>query len=324
MAALLSDVRTNILMPSHLLRSQQNLMYRQRYKAEVERNPPTVSIKGERFTLGHVDRLKDVVSSRKAYNKFIELAQGHDWDNLPALLEGFNIAKRKLYAHEDRMAKTARLAAAAGRPEIMLECAKIRKTGFNLNHTLVVREVIWGFHLKALKSEWDEATTRKALSNAEHVVFGLGHERITPRQRFIRSGPEMVGVVLELAAALAVKHEDNKDSEGKVLRYAEMLRDNIREFKVPSAIGDKTWRVDNVLLLCSVPFLNGLRLASRILDEESNIGAWVKAEVASTESIVEAARQAVEKVYKDRGGPKPRGLTFYEETLSLYKSDQDK
>lgn len=273
--ALLSTVRKTVFLPSHLSKPHRQLTFGSRYKKTLEEEPVKVEIKGEEFKISHVDRTKDVPNAKKSLFRAVELMEDKkDWDNLPILLEGLKTSGKVFKMMH--LQKLVRLAAMAGRQDIILECARRgAKTGFVLNNSALVREVMWWIQYKAMASNWSATDTKKALSMAETVSVLLedahhaGASRIgSPSDP--RIDAEVLGTLLELAVAEA-KLNDGKDVEGKVKTYAERLaavtREDPKLHSTLPVITDKVTR--NFWLRRVSPVVFGMKGAVEILGTSS-------------------------------------------------------
>lgn len=242
-------------------------------------DPVVANLGGEEFTLQPINRITDVPPVRKSLFDAINLMKTKaDWDILPRLLEGLRHAGLKTSIAA--LTSITRKAARAGRQDIILACVRqVETTGFQLNRSEVVREILWSFQSMALHSDFDAETTKKALTWSEqifdmielpaHAGEGLAAGEVDPRTQ-----ATSVGILLQLSAARALKHLEGKDVDGKVVKYAEMLASTSLDFGTPRNDFDRRhWSSERL------PVLYGMKAALKILDPTSE--AAKKLQVAS-------------------------------------------
>ncbi|KZF20291.1 hypothetical protein L228DRAFT_249962 [Xylona heveae TC161] len=307
--ALLAQFRSKVFLPSHLLKRQRDLVYKEKYRSLVSNDPVMVTIGDEKFQLEHIDRTKDEPSSQQGFAQLLDLMkEPGDWKNLPGFLEGMHTAKRKLKKHQ--MEKMVRRANMIGRQGVIVDCVqRVGTTGLALTSANVVREIMLGTHLEAQESEWDEQATLKALTHAEQIVSALEDPKHIGKQPFktahIRSQPAIIGVVLELAAVRAVKHLDGKDVDGKVATYAGRLMATWNDANLTPR---ETWQDANRQLLAWVPVQNALKATLKVLDSNSEVAVWAQKVLPQ---VNQALEQAAEMVRQKEDTPR-RGLNVYE------------
>ena len=295
---LLSTIRENVFLPAHLSKPHQALVFGARHRKILEDDPVTVEVAGENFRLKHIDRTKDLPGTVEGLLKFISLIKDKkDWDNLPIFLEGLNTAGRKL--KPQYWEKLVRKAGQAGQQHTILECARrASRTGFILKDYNLVRKVMWWIQHRAISAGWTVQSTKKALKMGEQIADLLEDEKhcggtfisaSDPRAR-----PEVVGVLLQLAAAHA-KLSSGKDEDGKVEIYAKRLlgtlarKVNLRE-GLP--VGRDLW-TSNALLCYITPIVYGMREAAEILGPQSEIAKQLKEQAAPLATIATREHQKI-------------------------------
>jgi hypothetical protein len=291
-------MRENVFLPAHLSKPHQALIFGARHRKVLEDDPVTVEVSGENFRLKHIDRTKDQPGTVEGLLKLISLMKDKkDWDNLPIFLEGLRIAGRKL--KPQYWEKLVRKAGQASQQHTILECARrASRTGFVLKDLNLVREVMWWIQHKALSAGWSARSTKKALAMAEQIADLLEDEKhcggtfisaSDPRAR-----PEVVGVLLQLAAAHA-KLSSGKDEDGKVEIYAKRLlgtlarKVNLRE-RLP--MGRDLW-TSNALLCYITPIVYGMREAAEILGPQSEIAKQLKDQEPALSAIATREREKI-------------------------------
>lgn len=243
------------------------------------------------------------------------MKDSNDWENLPRLLVGLKTARRVL--EKEDWERMVRKAGQAGRQAVLLECAsRVSETGFKLGDVEMVAEVMWWMQQRAANVKWNLKGTAKALNMAEQVMMllesdkhvgraGLG--KLDPRQR-----PEVVGILLQLAAARAVKHQGGKDTDGKVKSYAQRLKHTMDKEIVMDVAGG--WHARNLLLCRIVPILHGMKMAVGVLEPGSDISRWMGDRMQGVEEVVSENFEIVLKEMRE--GAMPRGVACYRELMT--------
>ncbi len=152
--------------------------------------------------------------------------ESKDWANLPALLIGMKSTGAKMEG--GAMGRVVRKANNAGRLGAVIQCLQqVEHTGLTLKDEAVLSHVMWALHDLAQRDAWSAEATEKAMKWASLVGLLLETEEHgggkTRRAGDSRQRPEVIGVVLELAAVRAYKHQGGKDIDGKVKMYTERL-----------------------------------------------------------------------------------------------------
>lgn len=214
--------------------------------------------------------------------------------------------------------------------DVLLACVRqARHTGFTLTHVRVVRELVWGAHLRAVRSGWEAEETAKALGQAEAVMVGLEDPALVEGEGEKKAGkktkkvvvvngeeeggsegrPEILGVLLELAAATRAKglvgEGEGKDEDGKVAFYATRLEAAWKKAVFLKWGGDdaqggnkkegKYWIVANYELMKWAPVWNGIKLALKVLPPGTNVANALKGRLAHVRRYLDRARAVVEK-----------------------------
>jgi len=313
--ALLTSMRNKIFLPAHLSRSQQDLIYLDKNQRELTVEPVYAYIKGERFRLQHIDPVKDVPAAQRSLLKAFELMkEPKDWNNLPSLLHGLANAKRKL--HADNFQKITRKAGMAGRPDILLECARrVDDTRYKLANPELVAELMHQISAKAMNSEWKAKDTKQALAWAEMVSELLEDERHAGKRHVdgvddVRVRPEVIGVLLQLSAVWATRYYDGEDRDGKVKLYAERLLGSPASWEPDPNRTDH--HAANAYLAYMVPVLHGMKLAQPILGQKSkHLEDWI----AELETTMNAQRERLLGARPQQSELGDRGLVVYHELL---------
>ncbi|KAI9850950.1 MAG: hypothetical protein M1838_004735 [Thelocarpon superellum] len=332
--SLLSDFRSKVFLPAHLLKPHRNLIYQPRNHARLRSEPVHVEIGQERVQLEPINRLQDEPSFRKSLPRILSLMrEPSDWRVVPAFLAELQTAKRKVTPGQAQ--KIVRKANEAGRQDIVIECVKrVSKTGLRLNDVHLAREVIWGSYMRAMRAEWAASEVAKAFSQAEYIVDLFEDERHgggwMVRREDARADPGIIGVLLALSASQARRGQSaDGDETGtgtgtgtgigkeKVETYAHRLRaawSNLPSSDEAAAATTTkgTWQDANARLQILTPILRGLTGATEILDEDGDVGPWV-AETALPqlqEQVQAAAARLEDHNDKTDADRVPRGLAW--------------
>ncbi|MCJ1287574.1 hypothetical protein MMC26_006926 [Xylographa opegraphella] len=318
--ALLSTFRTNVFLPSHLLRPQRALIYRRSLQHQLTGEDPitltlpTASPDGsgsEDFTLAPLDHLRDEPATAPAFNTFLSLLRTTaDWRLLPFFLEGLRTSGRKLAPA--RAEKMVRRAAAAGQMGIVGECARmVARTGVKLDEVGLAREMMWGAVQTAVLEGWSAQGTAAAAKQAEGTLVlmedpaHVGGERA----RDPRRAPEVVGAGMGLVALRAGKAGEG-DAGGKVEKLARRTLDCWRYAELGGR--DGSWWDANRALMWWAPVEVGMRAAMKVLGEQSELGRRLGEVLkADVEPVVQKAKGILEREGPAEG--RRRGIVMYEE-----------
>ena len=247
-----------------------------------------------------------------------------DWQVLPNLLSGLEHAGRPFGYH--RIVRSARSAGNAGQIYSIIDCARqVKKTGVSLGSRELTNSILYHVVRKGQESGWEEGETKKALGWAEKVLEMLEDPSHVPRQMPDRvniplfKDPLVLGAVLNLAAARAVKHTGGEDVDGKVALYAQKLVGGWRDDRAlrsvemqlsPRAAGDKPngYHSKSEYLVAASPALRGMELAMQVVDAElsEKLGA-----------IAAKLRAEVDNVLAESGEFPTRGVQAYRDIFDI-------
>lgn len=283
---MLDNFRQKAILPTYLSPEQRKKMYKAKLKNILEHDPITMEIDGVVHKFRHVNKTTDLPSTNKTLKKALELMKTPaDFQNVPAFLEGCLRARRDI--PRELRNKIIRQAAMHNSQHVIIECAKaVDRTGFKLNSSENINELLVSLQLPAIESGWAEGKTKAALKQVRLIINMLEDERHFPGRQtkcqfpFYRD-PQVLASGLHMAAARAVHHLDGKDADGKVTRFAEELvalwpEDAGLLDLQPAEFyqnADKTkYLLDrNHFLWYASPVLNGLNLAAQVVSG-SNAG----------------------------------------------------
>lgn len=298
----------------------------------------TARISGEDFQLKHINKVKDLPNTRKAFFQAVDLMkEKKDWDQVPVLLQGLKNAGSSLKM--EWLLILIRKAAVAGRMDVMIECARrVDATGFRLNDPELMSALMWGIQCKAITSEFDTKETKKALAWAEMLLVIMEEDKHAGRRVILKSDPrrrlEVVGALLQLAAVRAIRHLDSKDEHGMVEKYAERALvaslglepplDDEQTLDSQTTAGEQAAKDSRIRLLIernawlrsAVPILHGMKVAQPILDLASPVTGELKAKADALEAIVNSQRELLLKEGLNKEKPL-FGLFLYDQLLGL-------
>jgi hypothetical protein len=220
---LLSTIRTKYFLPQYLNNHQRKLIRSNKLRSQLENDPVYATLGDEEIRLEHIDVTKDM-PPRTAFLEVIKLLQSkQDWQNLPALLEGYHRSKAKLDPQWlGTMVKKAR---GAGAMNIVVQClSQVEKNGFSLKIPAVREQILLGIRENAKEADWNETAT-KSFRKAEEVLRHMEHpdhcgtRKVTDEDP--RAEPYVIAIPLELAAQDAIKN--GADQSSKVELYSTRL-----------------------------------------------------------------------------------------------------
>lgn len=336
---LLNSIRTKVILPAHLKRPQQNLIYRTQHHAmlrsepfEVDVGPPGAT---EKFTLEPIDRTKDVPNSWKSLQEAMRLMGegtregGRGYDNLIPLLTGLRTAGRKWKTWQWEI--IARTAGAHDAAYALLEAVRqADRTGLYLYDIRVVREIVWACRARAALHEWDAVSCAKALGYLEELARLMEDpDQKREQTRALNRGDldvpidatrqaDTIGVVVEVAAMRlrALQQEGGESAlvdevRNTLQRYVKRLLPNMEmavdEEKKAIDAGKPLAMVADYELLRWVPVLHGLVGAEDMREFAQEEGKVKKHIEALQQKIRDLRDTIVERVGGDEGG-KRRGL----------------
>ncbi len=289
---LLSEIRQKIMLPSHLSKQHQKLIYKKRYENELLTEPVIATIANEDFQLQHIDKRKNLPSQKKALFEAMSLMkEKKDWGNLPNLLAGLKLAgvNTSKLSVKNRILSLARK---AGRHEVILECLlRAEDTGMQLKEPQFVTSVMRALQQRAFDTDWHEHELAKALKWAELVVVMMEEakhagSRILAGKDDPRLQPQLIGILLELASVKAVKHLEGRDVDGKVAEYSTRLLGTPLDFEPPASERE---HVLNPWLWAHVPVLHGIYEALKVLDPSLPVAEGLRTKSEVLDSMVSTA-----------------------------------
>ncbi|KAJ9629787.1 hypothetical protein H2203_002168 [Taxawa tesnikishii (nom. ined.)] len=311
----LSTLRSKHFVPAYLNKRQRNLIFKDKFKTELENTPSYATLGEEEIPLEHIDRTRDIPARVPLLQQTVDLMQApEDWKQLPAILEGLH--KAKAAVKTSFLEKTVRKAIQAGQLRTVLACLqKANATGLSLRNERILRLVIWGLHQEAQTESWDQEHLKKALQYANNVAqlleqaqHGTGRT-VLPNDP--RTDPAVIGVYLELAAVNAWKYQDKKDTDGSVMKYAERLMSCFENYQ-PPVQQDVSQRGPQTEMLTKLPVWHGLRLAKAILGRNMPNSQQAQSIVQEYEARLSELADALDN------GAAPKPNTYAEQVLGAW------
>jgi len=238
----LVTIREQYFFPAFLNKQQKNLVYKNKYKQQLENSPARVTLGDEDFDLVHVNRRTDLSARRPLVNSIIKMMREHkEWYHLVPLLEGLHTAR--VTPDISTQERIIRQATEDDSLNAVLAClTKVDDTGMSLKHNEVLHWVLRGLRRSAAKHNWERKYLAKSLSQLKELASILeqeGHTRgKTPHNLTSddpRTNPLVIGVWLELYGINAVKYQKGQDTDGSVKKYAERAMTCMRQAKVSLA-----------------------------------------------------------------------------------------
>ncbi|KAI0200732.1 hypothetical protein F4808DRAFT_150234 [Astrocystis sublimbata] len=282
--ALLSEIRTKIILPSYLPEAQRQRIYSRKWEKKLQHDPVIIEIDGEVLKFRYQNPLTTIPSTRLSLISAVRLFNTDaDFANLKPLLEGIAHAGRHLKVA--LFAQLIRIVGKKGHIYDIIDCARsVKHTGFRLNTHEVVNELLHFVQMKAVDADWDEAQTRTALRWADMVIEILHDEAHQPMQPLIPGelplarDPFVLAAPLHLSAALATKHDSTDEVLEKLHKSAWDLvtvwpeGKNLREVQPAELFinsrGLKYLQNHNKFLYLATPLLHGLEMAAKVVKPE--------------------------------------------------------
>lgn len=274
-----------------------------------------MEIDGEVLKFRHLNPVGGDVPSawKSAMGAIQRFETDADYANLQPLLEGIHNTRHGLT--RDFYAKMVRVVGSRGRVYELVECARgAARTGFRLDGSEKVNEVLHFVQLKAAGAGWTKTQTEQALRWAEVVVDLLEDEAHQPKRWAVAEGdlplgrdPQVLMAPLHLAAALVVKSGDETVVE-KVDKYA---KDVVRLWPEGKGLKDLHpekfyrdgatmgyFRDPNKFVALAAPLLHGLEMAAQAVSvpelssQLRSRSETLAAEIAAARGLASATKKA--------------------------------
>lgn len=233
LSQLLADFNAKILLPQHLTKEQQKLVYLEENRAKLDSEPVEITLGDVTLPLQHIDRNRDQPDRSRHIGSIVAQSETKDdWENVVRLLEGLQNARIRVKpGWQEKILRHLNL---NGMHHLILKLLqRPSATGVRLNHPKVVLPVLRGVHDQAALADWAQDETTKALRMAKQVVELMDHQdhrsarpqtgvpkdNVATRRDW-PSQPVVVALPTEMAAVLADRHGGDVD---EVARLANRL-----------------------------------------------------------------------------------------------------
>jgi len=298
LGAHLARINAQVLLPAHLTKEQQDLVYKPENRARLEAEPIDITLGEVTLPLVHMDRIRDPPNKLWAVREAVKQSKtAEDWENVVRLAAGYHDAS--FHFTRGTFEQVMRLMGEAGLHTLIVKSLqRANTTGWRLRDEWSARAVLATFHHKAADAAWARDATEQALRLAEQVAELLDDDahmggRLIPARSLAnelpsidpRASPFIIAVPLELAAVRAIKYQDGQDTDGKVLKYASRLLAAMKQDRfinqyflsvqtaitVPLPPSAKNNTKNSLLgavktfMLKDIPFWNALRTSHRVL-----------------------------------------------------------
>ncbi|KAL6706259.1 hypothetical protein ACN47E_005994 [Coniothyrium glycines] len=210
LSALLSTLNAQVLLPQHLSKEQQKLVYSKENRARLEAEPIEITLGDVTLPLHHLDRNRLPARAKQLHQVVRSSATADDWENVLRALEGFRNAGIAVKPHWQEL--VVRKLNEHGMPHLVLKALqRASNTGVRLSNHGVLVMVLRGVHDQAASSGWDKEETAKAYRMAKQVVELMDdevhHRTVKNGDKIVesdwRSDPPVIALPTEMAAVLA-------------------------------------------------------------------------------------------------------------------------
>jgi hypothetical protein len=241
-----------------------------------------MEIDGVVHKFGFLDKTTDLPNTKETFVEALRRMKTYaDFQNLRPLLEGCVRDRRKMTP--GRYNQLVRVLGVNNCLPIAIDCARAAaRTGMKLNTSEIINDLLVYIQQPAIMSGFTAAKTRVALQQVSTIVDMLetdeSHKPTAETQGafpFYRD-PQVLAARLHMAAAQAVYHQEGKDLDGKVAKYADELvklwpEDAALLDLQPDAAYQDVNKMKYILgratyLWYASPVLNGLTLAAQVVD----------------------------------------------------------
>ncbi|KAL8912092.1 MAG: hypothetical protein Q9171_002880, partial [Xanthocarpia ochracea] len=319
--ALLSTFRSNVFLPSHLLKLQQNLIYKKKNHRLLTNTeePATVRLGNEVHALKPLDHRVDEPNTRKSMAQIVELCkEGRDWVNMVPFLMGLKTAGRKVkWWQFEKIIR--RMGVKGGLGAVMEMARRVEETGVKLGHVQVAREAMWGGVLKCVQSGWSKEGVKEGEKFVEAMWQMLSEERhvdrnATGKETDPKMKPEIVGVLLWIRALRSSLFGESQDVDGKIKRAAEMVLAVWKNADL--TVDDNGWYDANHKLMMWTPVWHGMKMARKIVGENTVLGRDLATTITSDlEPLLRKAQENVSRHVSEDSSR--RGLLLYDELSKI-------
>ncbi|KAH7071236.1 hypothetical protein BKA63DRAFT_69451 [Paraphoma chrysanthemicola] len=319
LSSLLSTFNSKVLLPYHLTKEQQELVYRIANKAKLEAEPVDITLGDVTLPLEHINRVR-LPKRWQTFKQIVTKSETRDdWENVVRALEGFQNAGIEVKTDWKEM--VVRHLNSNGMQHLVLKALQRPKaTGLSMREERLLLTVLRGIHDMAALADWDEEQTSKALRWAKQVAELLEEEDHHATQsrgelaseKDLRGKPAVVAVPTEMAAVLADRYggsvEDVKVLVGRLVAalkqddYSSSLDNIIESCNKTSA--DFTSRASQqshtstlaYILLEPIFVYNALKNARKVLGDDMPMKEEAQQWESRTETVLNEAAKAADRL----------------------------
>ncbi|KAF2220596.1 hypothetical protein BDZ85DRAFT_321368 [Elsinoe ampelina] len=280
---ILSTIRNDHFLPAYLNDTQERMVFRKKYRSELENSPVSISIEDEDFNLKPLDR-DAVEGERKALLKqALELITlEKEWTQLFPFLEG--VAKVGNSLDQATVEKLIRKASLEEHFGVILQALKAAdRTGLTMKDKFVLRGSIRALRTTAERANWQQVGLNKAIRYADDVAALLSDRSHMdaakiPRREAVTvmgkplSRPFNMAVWLELHAVRSYLYGGGKDEAGKIRALYERLMSCYDPEKKPKWLNNE--RLDiSTQFMHIMPLWQGVLLSTKLLGTDTPQGS---------------------------------------------------
>ncbi|KAH6638886.1 hypothetical protein C7974DRAFT_431599 [Boeremia exigua] len=214
LSTLLATINSKVLLPEHLTKEQEKLVFNEKASAKLETEPVEVTIGDVTLPLEYISRVTQPSRSRSLKEVVAQSETLEDWENVVRLLEGYHSAGIAVKPRIQEMV-VRKLIENEHYNIVLKALQRVKATGLRLSTYNVTASVLKSAHDRAATSDWDAEETAKALRFARQIVDLMEEEEhhavlskgVKSTRSDWRSQPYVIAVPTELAAIIAQKHE---------------------------------------------------------------------------------------------------------------------
>lgn len=276
---LLATIREELFIPARLPDKHVRLVYSEKGRKILADEPMVVTVGGQDVELKPKARVLPVPLTM--FNQCLDaMTTAEDLDALPGLVNGFAQSKRKL--RDGQLEKMARLINMRGRIDLLMHFTRSasKETGF-VFHRALAREFMRGLKMQSALPRKDDAL--KGLHYGEQLLNMLGEPsaKQNPNARLKRD-PVVVGTLLAMFAATAVRFNNGVDHKDTALDYTHRLKACWKDVEWNANLDahdpSSSWRAKNAVL-DYMPVFEGLVTARSLLADQT-VNAFLESESA--------------------------------------------
>ena len=270
-----------IILPSYLSHEQRKKVFSAKYRDQLHHDPISIEVNGQVKKFRYMNAITQMPNTRLLINEVINnLKVDKDYNAIPDMLEGVHHqAGRRI--DPAIYCKLVRKFAVADRLQTIIDSVRaVRKTGFKLNRSETVNELMVGIQKKAIDSGYARHETLQAHMRVRAVLEMLEednelHKPEEPNWRPFWQDPMVLAARLHLGAVAATKHGQLMKS---VPIYARDLLGvwpenkgvlGLHDMSKYASVDQARYLLDrNSFLWFAAPILKGLRMAADFLVDQ--------------------------------------------------------